>query len=132
MPAIASTMTEVAVDTDLAPLAARKSLRAKAFVATVALVAYVLVSAVYIAFERASIHASIESMNALSRHEKTLALTAAAVDGALAALVHLHAGPSTRGSRWCRTAGWRLLTSRVVLQARPHGPRHPHRCACAA
>ncbi len=91
MPAIESTMTAVAVDTDLAPLAARKSLRAKAFVATMALVAYVLVSAVYIAFERASIHASIESMNALSKHEKTLALTAAAVDGALTALVHIGA-----------------------------------------
>ena len=64
------------------PLPARKSLRAKALVATALLMAYLLGSVLYVTMERAKIQASIEALQSLSRHEKALALAEAAVDGA--------------------------------------------------
>ena len=66
----------------LAPLPKHKSLRAKAFIATLALMAYLLGSGVYVSFERARIDASIQALQQLARHEKALALTEAAVNGA--------------------------------------------------
>ena len=65
------------------PLAARKSLRAKGLVATALLTAYLLGSVVYVSLERAKIHASIDTLQSLSRHEKALALAEAAVGGAV-------------------------------------------------
>ena len=65
------------------PLPARKSLRAKGFIATLALIAYLLGSVVYVTFERAKIYESIQALQQLSRHEKALALTEAAISGAV-------------------------------------------------
>jgi two-component system, NtrC family, sensor kinase len=65
------------------PLPARKSLRARGVLATVALLVYVVLAGVYVAGERARIHSSVQSLGELSRHEKALALTEAAVSGAL-------------------------------------------------
>lgn len=70
-------------DTALAALPVRKTMRAKAFIATMALVAYVFGAAVYVALERASIYDSMQTLQELSKHEKALALTEAAVNGAL-------------------------------------------------
>lgn len=66
-----------------AALPVRKTLRAKAFVATMALVAYVFGAALYVAMERASIYDSMQTLHELAKHEKALALTEAAVNGAL-------------------------------------------------
>lgn len=67
----------------LDPLPPRKSLRAKGFMATMALLAYLLGSIVYVAQERAKIYESINALQILSKHEKALALTESAVDGAV-------------------------------------------------
>lgn len=66
-----------------APLPLRKSLRAKAWIATLALLAYLLGAGLYIAGERQDIFVSMQALDELARHEKALALTAAAVSGAL-------------------------------------------------
>jgi two-component system, NtrC family, sensor kinase len=65
------------------PLPARKSLRAKAWLATAALLAYLLGAGLYIALEREKIYDSIQSLEQLSQHEKALALAEAAVASAL-------------------------------------------------
>ena len=64
-------------------LPARKSLRAKAWLATAALLAYVLGAGLFIALEREKIYDSIQLLEQLSQHEKALALTEAAVASAL-------------------------------------------------
>jgi two-component system, NtrC family, sensor kinase len=64
------------------PLPAHKSLRARGMLATVALLIYVVLAGAYVAIERARIHDSVQSLAELSRHEKALALTEAAVSGA--------------------------------------------------
>ena len=61
---------------------ARGSLQTKALLATLALVAYVLAAAAYVAAERAKIHESIQSLEQLSRHERQLALLENAIDSA--------------------------------------------------
>lgn len=66
-----------------APVPARKSLRAKGWLATLALLVYLLGAGLYIASERAKLFDSIQLLEQLSAHEKVLALTAAAVSGAL-------------------------------------------------
>lgn len=66
-----------------APLPAHKSLRAKAWFATLALLAYLVVSALYIANERGKIFDNIEQLEQLARHEKALALAEASVNSAL-------------------------------------------------
>lgn len=68
---------------DAAPVPARHSLRAKAALATVVLLVYLLASVAYVAVERARVYASVQSLQQLSRHEKALALTEAAVSGAV-------------------------------------------------
>lgn len=65
------------------PLPPLKSLRARGLMATLALLAYLLGSALYIANERGRIDQSFQALQQLSRHEKALALTEAAVSGAL-------------------------------------------------
>jgi two-component system, NtrC family, sensor kinase len=65
------------------PLPAHKSLRAKAWFATLALLAFLLGSAMYIANERGKIYDSIQSLEELAEHEKALALAEAAINGAL-------------------------------------------------
>lgn len=65
------------------PLPARKSLRAKGLLATLALMTYLLGAGLYIANERGEIYRSMQVLDALSRHEKALALTEAAISGAL-------------------------------------------------
>mgnify|MGYP001202727348 CR=1 FL=1 len=67
----------------LEPLLPRKSLRSRGFIATMALLAYLLGSILYVAQERAKIYDSIDALQHLSRHEKALALTESAVDGAV-------------------------------------------------
>lgn len=64
------------------PLPARKSLRAKGLAATVALMAFLLGSAVFVAFERSKIYDSMQTLQQVSRHDKALALTEAAVNSA--------------------------------------------------
>jgi two-component system, NtrC family, sensor kinase len=59
------------------------SLRAKGLIATLALLAYLLGSVVYVSIERAKIYDSIQALQQLSRHDKALALTEAAVNGAV-------------------------------------------------
>jgi two-component system, NtrC family, sensor kinase len=73
----------LAVSNADSPLPARKSLRARGLLATVALLLYVALAGIYIAGERSRIHDSVQSLAELSRHEKALALTEAAVSGAL-------------------------------------------------
>jgi signal transduction histidine kinase len=67
----------------VAPLPLRKSLRAKGFIATLALLLYLLASVVYVASERGRIYESVQALQVLLRHEKVLALTEAAVNSAL-------------------------------------------------
>ncbi|MDH5540750.1 MAG: HAMP domain-containing protein [Rhizobacter sp.] len=76
-------MSRTAVDIEPAPLPARKSLRAKALAATVALLLYLLGSVAYVTTERARIYDGIQRLELVSRHEKTLALTEASVGGAI-------------------------------------------------
>ena len=65
------------------PLRPWQSLRARGLVATLALLAYLLGSAAYVAHERGQIDHSFQALQLLSRHEKALALIEAAVSGAL-------------------------------------------------
>jgi len=67
---------------DDAPLPARQSLRTKAFGATLALLAYVLACALYVAAQRSALFESMESLELLARHERALALTESAVANA--------------------------------------------------
>lgn len=66
-----------------APLPLHKSLRARGLLATLALLAYLLGAGVYIAAERGGLVSTMESLERLAQHEKALALTEAAVAGAL-------------------------------------------------
>lgn len=70
----------------LAPpeLPARRSLRARAFGATLALLAYVAVAASYVASERSKIYDAMVSLDALTRHERALAQVRHAVGAAVA------------------------------------------------
>jgi two-component system, NtrC family, sensor kinase len=65
------------------PLPLRKSLRARGWMATMALLAYLLGAGFYIAGERAKVFADVQALEQLSQHEKALALTEAAVGSAL-------------------------------------------------
>ncbi len=65
------------------PLPVRKSLRTKGFVATMALLVYVVVAGVYLSAERNEVYKIIETLQQFARHEKALALTEAAVNGAV-------------------------------------------------
>lgn len=76
-------MNVVAPGTPIAPLPAGRSLRAKAFIATLMLVFYVLGSVVHVSMERAKILESIQTLQQISRHDKALALAEAAVNGAV-------------------------------------------------
>jgi len=67
----------------LSPLPVRKSLRAKGLAVTLALMTFLLGSALFVAFERSKIYDSMQTLQQLSRHDKALALAAAAVDSAL-------------------------------------------------
>lgn len=64
-------------------LPARKSLRAKGLLATLALMAYLLGAGLYIAVERGEVFERMQSLDSLGRHEKALALAEAAISGAL-------------------------------------------------
>lgn len=68
---------------DLPPIPAYRSLRAKAWFATLALLVYLAGAAVYIAVERGKVDASIQQLDLVARHEKALALAQAALDSAL-------------------------------------------------
>jgi two-component system, NtrC family, sensor kinase len=77
------TAVPASVATASAPVAARKSLRAKGLLATLLLMAYLLGSVVFVSMERAKIRVSIDALQQLSRHEKALALAEEAVSGAV-------------------------------------------------
>ncbi|MFO1327723.1 MAG: HAMP domain-containing protein [Rubrivivax sp.] len=81
-----------APDLDPPSQRARGSLQTKALLATLALVAYVLAAAAYVAAERAQIRESIQSLEQLSRHERQLALLENAIDSAT---VDVRAGAQT-------------------------------------
>ena len=68
---------------DLPAIPAHRSLRAKAWFATLALLVYMLGAAVYIAVERGKVDTSIQQLDQLARHEKALALAEAAMNAAL-------------------------------------------------
>ena len=68
---------------DLPPIPAYRSLRAKAWFATLALLVYLAGAAVYIAVERGRVDASIQQLDLVARHEKALALAEASVNAAL-------------------------------------------------
>ena len=72
------------MDTVEARLPARKSLRARGWLVTLALLVYLTGAVLYIAFERSRIFDSIQIMQQHSMHERTLALAEAALGGALA------------------------------------------------
>ncbi len=76
-------MSPVSLAADLSPLPARRSLRAKGYIATTALLAYIVVGAAYVSIERREVYETTEAQRHLARHEKALALTQAAVGGAL-------------------------------------------------
>jgi two-component system, NtrC family, sensor kinase len=81
------------------PLPARKSLRARGWLATLALLVYLLGSVLYLAMERGSLTDSVQALEQLSRHEKALALAEAAVGGAVVDVSELsNAGLSEPGS----------------------------------
>ena len=61
----------------------RRSLRTKAWIATLAILAYVIASFAWIAVERSRIQDSVASLETLSGHAKALALASAALDGAI-------------------------------------------------
>jgi signal transduction histidine kinase len=61
----------------------RRSLRARGVLATLALLAYLLVAGLYLAGERMRIDESVHALDLLSGHERALALTEAAVGAAL-------------------------------------------------
>ena len=64
------------------PLPVQRSLRAKGFVATLGLMLFMLGSAVFVAIERSKIYDSMQNLQQVSRHDKALALTEAAVNSA--------------------------------------------------
>ncbi|ACB36370.1 putative sensor with HAMP domain [Leptothrix cholodnii SP-6] len=84
----------MAVDarTDGAALPLRKSLRAKGWIATLALLGYLLGALAFVAVERARLFDNIETLQQLARHEKALALTEAAVSAAVLDLQHASEG----------------------------------------
>jgi two-component system NtrC family sensor kinase len=65
------------------PLPARKSMRAQGLFVTLALLAYTLGAGYYIAGQRERIMDNVVALERLAEHEKALALTEAAVSGAL-------------------------------------------------
>ncbi len=65
------------------PLPARKSLRAKAFAVTLALLVYVLACAAYLSMERGKILGSMQSLELMARHEQVLSLTESAIGSAV-------------------------------------------------
>jgi two-component system, NtrC family, sensor kinase len=71
------------MNTPTAPLPARKSLRARGLLATLAMLVYIALAGGYVAGERMRINDSVTALESLSRHEKALALTEAAVNSAL-------------------------------------------------
>lgn len=75
-------MTRGADPTPPEPLPARKSLRAKGLAATLALMVFLLGSALFVAFERSKIYDSMQTLQLVSRHDKSLALAEAAVNNA--------------------------------------------------
>ncbi len=66
-----------------APLPVGRSLRAKGLLATLALLAYLLLAGLHVATERAKIYDGVQALEQISEHEKALALTSAAVANAL-------------------------------------------------
>lgn len=66
-----------------APLPLRKSLRARGVLATLALLAYFALAGTYVALERTQLDRSVQELEAVSRHEKAVALAEAAVGTAL-------------------------------------------------
>ena len=66
-----------------AALPLHKSLRTRGVVATLALLVYMALAGAYVATERLRIDDSVHALETLSRHEKALAVTEAAVAGAL-------------------------------------------------
>ena len=95
-------------------LPARKSLRTKGALVTLALLTYLSGAGLYVAFERAKILDSIQALEQLSRHEKTLALAQASVGSALADVSEIsHALPDelalTKDFRQAVEAGTRLF-----------------------
>lgn len=71
-------------DFDPATPRPRWSLQAKAFAVTLALLAYVLGASVYVALERAEVFDAMLALDALGRHERSLALLEASIDAATA------------------------------------------------
>jgi len=68
---------------DLPSIPAYRSLRAKAWFATLALLLYLAGATVYIALERGKVDQSIQQLEQLARHEKALALAEASLNAAL-------------------------------------------------
>ena len=60
-----------------------RTLRAKGWLGTIALVLFLLAAGLYVAGERASIDSSIVQLEQIAAHEKALALTEAAINAAL-------------------------------------------------
>ena len=71
------------VPTETPALPPRRSLRAKAFAATLGLVLYIVLAVAFVSVERGKIYAVTEAQLQVSRHEKALVLTMAAVESAL-------------------------------------------------
>lgn len=68
---------------DLPPLPAWRSLKARGWLAAFALLAFLLGSAAYLSFERTRVLASVAALEQLQRHDKALALAEAAVNAAV-------------------------------------------------
>jgi len=75
-------VTTPGTSADDTPLPLRKSLRGKGLLATLALLAYVLVAGLYVSGERGKILDSVVALERLAQHEKAVALAEAAVNGA--------------------------------------------------
>lgn len=80
--------TAVDARADGAALPLRRSLRARGWIATLALLCYLLGALAFVALERARLFDHIETLQQLARHEKALALTEAAVSAAVVDIRH--------------------------------------------
>lgn len=80
---IASSVPESTPPVSDAPLPPLKSLRARGLIATLALLAYMVGSGLYIASERGRLLESMQALDRLAAHEKAVVVAEAAVSGAL-------------------------------------------------
>jgi two-component system NtrC family sensor kinase len=107
-----------------AGLGVRRSLRTKAWIATLAMLVYVIASFVYIAHERSRIQDSVESLETLSSHAKALALAAAALDGAIVDVNEASSAGSDQPMHLSELAQYMETCERLFQSLAPFDPAY--------